>query len=193
MKHPFEPTEKWIANFWSKVNKGPHPKGCWLWTACQSGRGYGVIGWPGRRDRMMLAHRASFFLAGKEVTDDKPCVIHSCHNRDCVNPAHLSAGSKKDNSEDMVAAGRSCKGDRHYSHTQPEKVPRGDNHFSRTHPEKSARGSQFKKAKLTEEKVVMIRERCANGELQREVAASMGVTTQAVSLVVNRQLWKHVP
>lgn len=92
--------------FWEKVQK---TEGCWLWTGTQNGRGYGSIH-DGRREtrRTLKAHRVSYELAhGVEVPSTLE-VMHSCDNRLCVNPDHLSVGTKADNMRDMSAKGRVC-------------------------------------------------------------------------------------
>lgn len=88
--------------FWSKVNKGPHPNGCWLWTGAVSG-GYGVF-WgnygPG-------AHRVSWALANGPIPGGQ-YVLHDCpnkHNPLCVNPSHLKIGTQKDNVADQTRMG----------------------------------------------------------------------------------------
>ena len=47
-------------------------------------------------------------------------------------------------------------------------------------------------SKLTVDDVIVIRQRCANGELQRIVAEDFGITQCGVSAVVLRKIWKHV-
>jgi hypothetical protein len=83
--------------------------GCWNWGGCVGAHGYGVIDAEGRRKR---AHRVALRLSGVEVPDDL-VVMHSCDNRRCVNPAHLSVGTFADNTHDMIAKGRALTGDRH--------------------------------------------------------------------------------
>lgn len=90
-------------------------------------------------------------------------IRHSCDNPPCVNPAHLSAGTHMDNAADMVSRGR------------------------------SARGSRSGAAKLTEDQVLEIRARVADGELQRVIAADYGVARSTISRIANGHGWTHVP
>lgn len=53
-------------------------------------------------------------------------------------------------------------------------------------------GSRSRQAKVDEADIAAIRERCARGERQKDVAASYGLTQPAVSLIVNRKNWKHL-
>ena len=83
--------------FWPKVNK---TESCWEWNGCITS-GYGQIYCDGK---MRLAHRVSAKLNNLDIANK--VVIHKCDNPVCVNPKHLTVGSHKDNSEDMVAKGR---------------------------------------------------------------------------------------
>lgn len=57
---------------------------------------------------MTPAHRVAALLSGK-ITDLRATrdtlVLHTCHNRKCVNPHHLYIGTHKDNARDMINAG----------------------------------------------------------------------------------------
>lgn len=71
--------------FWSRVEVPVDGDGCWIWTGCKAGFGYGR---PMYRGRSRSAHRIAYELlvgpipAGLELD-------HLCRNPPCVNPAHL--------------------------------------------------------------------------------------------------------
>lgn len=54
------------------------------------------------------------------------------------------------------------------------------------------KGSQSQRAKVSDEDVIAIRARFANGEKQKDLAASYGLTQPSISLIVNRKNWKHL-
>lgn len=90
--------------FWSKVDRSQYsPGGCWVWLGGAIGKGYG--GYSINR-RARTAHRLAFLDADGTLTSEKPNALHVCHNRKCVNPAHIYAGNQKTNMEDAVKAGR---------------------------------------------------------------------------------------
>lgn len=99
--------------FWSKVVRGK-PNECWLWVAARDRLGYGTfhVGGPRKRNTMRKAHRVAYELTHGAIGDDLK-VLHSCDNPQCVNPAHLRAGTQKDNALDREERGRAAKGERH--------------------------------------------------------------------------------
>lgn len=88
--------------FWEKVDIGG-VNDCWNWKAFVRRDGYGKFYFRGS---CWAAHRVSFVLAGNELTKDKPCVLHRCDNKLCVNPNHLFAGTYRDNIMDCINKGR---------------------------------------------------------------------------------------
>lgn len=90
--------------FWSQVDvRGDDD--CWLWTGWTDPHGYGRIGCETEKGhRPVLAHRFSLGLAQGPLGD--ACALHHCDNPPCVNPAHLYAGTKRDNTHDAFARGR---------------------------------------------------------------------------------------
>lgn len=89
------------VRFWRHVKKSD---GCWLWTASKTALGYGQLGAP-ERSSNYLAHRLSYEINVGPIPD-RMCVLHRCDTPACVNPAHLFLGTKRDNSRDMEAKGR---------------------------------------------------------------------------------------
>lgn len=67
--------------------------GCWVWSKRIDASGYARTN---IRDRKVRAGRASF-AAHKGVIPRGMEILHSCDNRKCVNPDHLSIGTKRDN------------------------------------------------------------------------------------------------
>jgi hypothetical protein len=100
--------ERIEARFWAKVDKSPHPLGCWIWTGARSVSRYGTFNWRGTN---INAHRAAWMLTNGPI--DKPGidVLHTCANGigGCVNPGHLYLGTDKENSRDRVRQGGASK------------------------------------------------------------------------------------
>ena len=79
--------------FMQKVHKAEN--GCWLWTAYRMKNGYGLFRTPARHE---LAHRTSYRLFTGLL--DQRDVMHACDTPACVNPEHLSLGTRKENMQD---------------------------------------------------------------------------------------------
>jgi hypothetical protein len=133
--------------------------GCWIWQGSTSHRGYGYL-----RNcyEHISAHKAAFLLHGGVLTSEKPFVLHSCHNRKCINPQHLRAGNAKENSSDMVAAGR------------------------------QARGEKSGSAKLSSATVLAIRNAYALGKSKKEIVVEFGTNRKTITAIVERRTWKHI-
>lgn len=183
----FGSTDRMDEKFWAKVARRGSGE-CWEWQGARDEHGYGHVH---RRPRYISAHRLSWELTTGSIPDGL-FVCHRCDNPRCVNPQHLFLGSHAENVADMVAKGRSARGDRNGMRRHPDRRPRGVAHGLHIHPESIQRGSDHHHAKLNEEDVRAIRARVAGGEPQRSVARDYGVVETVVSRVVHRKSWRHV-
>jgi hypothetical protein len=155
------------TSFWKFVKKTDT---CWLWQGVILSQGYGQFYLNKTTYR---AHRFSYLLHHGEIPDGL-VVMHSCDNRACVNPAHLSLGTPADNSKDMANKGRAAKGDEHGTHLHPESVWRGE----------KVHGSILKESQVKE-----IRER---RKPRKQLAQQFGVSLSTIKAILARRLWKHV-
>lgn len=147
--------------FWSKVEPEPN-SGCWLWTAGTISDGYGSIRTVTQQP-CELAHRVAFrFATG--IDAGERFVLHSCDNRRCVNPAHLSLGDNDENMRHRDERGRTL------------------------------RGSRSPVAKLTEDAVRSIRARAATGERLSALAREYGLHYETLRMICRHpdRFWRHV-
>lgn len=148
-----------IPHEWlTRPEPGPLDTPCWLFLGALDRKGYGVVMVGARR---LLAHRWFYERANGPIPDGL-CVLHRCDVPACVNSDHLFLGTPADNSADMVAKGRSNRGE-----ARPQ-------------------------AKLTEADVRAIRAACRAGEPVAHVATRHGVSESLVRGVVSRRRWAHV-
>ena len=117
---------------------------------------------------MVRAHRMAWELLVGPIPANM-CVLHAplvCHNRKCVNPAHLRLGTKAENMADRKKDGT-------------EFVP-------------FTRGEKSGNATLNETMVGDIRGFYAKGGVtQGEIARAYGVSNQLISRIVLGTSWSH--
>lgn len=82
--------------------------GCWEWIGYINPSGYGQA-YDHRKDKSCRAHRLSYELFKGEIPPGL-LICHSCDNKKCVNPDHLSIGTPAKNTRDMVERGLSVRG-----------------------------------------------------------------------------------
>lgn len=146
------------ARFWPKVKK---TSSCWLWLAHKNNKGYGMIG---VKKTMRLAHRVAYEIVIGTIPEGM-CLLHSCDNRLCVNPSHLSVGSVKDNNLDMIKKGRDNK----------------------------AHGTSVGISKLNDTDVSQARVLYRNGgHTWRSLAQLFGVSHSVIGKALKGVTWKHV-
>lgn len=150
-------TEKDKTRFWKRVavNK---PDECWPFDALYP-NGYGQLKIGTSRH---YAHRIAYILSGGSF-ENGPIVRHFvCRNRACCNPAHLRAGTYKDNTQDSVRDGT------------------------------TQRGEKNRTANLTADDVRAIRTSFSNGATRVHLAAEYGMSYEGMVHVVNGRNWGHV-
>lgn len=152
--------------FWRRVRK---TSTCWLFEGkSDNGHGYCHMSRGGRDEGMVYVHRFSYEIHHGPIPDGLE-VMHSCDVRNCVNPAHLSVGTHRDNVVDMV----------------------GKKRHSRV---TGLRGAAHLRARLTEDDVRSIRQRFVGGRRTnaKELAAKYGVGATQIARIALRKGWRSL-
>jgi hypothetical protein len=144
--------------FWRSVQKGD---GCWIKPGREGGR-YSWFQAGGKGSPSLLAHRYAYEITHGPIPPGM-VVMHSCDVMRCVNPAHLSLGTHKQNTADMIAKGR--------------------------HARKAPVGIESPRAKLDEDAVRYIRK---SDESHAALARRFGCGSTTIRCVRDGRTWTHV-
>lgn len=168
-KFGFKARVPFPESFWRRVERGPQ---CWKWLGSFR-NGYGQIE---INYKTIGAHRVSYELQHGSIPLGF-LVRHSCDNKWCVNPEHLSVGTPKDNTHDAMERGRLATGERHPFNINPALRPRGERHW---------------KAKLTEDQARAIKSKRGSTIKSSVLAAQFCVSKSTIKAIWANRLWRWV-
>lgn len=92
-----------VRRYYSKIEVNPETL-CWEWTGAIHPNGYPLMGIGGKQKQFKV-HRFAYQMFFGDIPDGF-VAMHSCDNRKCSNPAHLSLGTHKENMQDASRKGR---------------------------------------------------------------------------------------
>lgn len=91
-----------IRRFWSKIEIKLENE-CWNWIPKPHKTGYSHFR---VKNKIYKGNRIAWIITNGDIPEDKPYILHSCHNKRCCNPNHLRAGTQQENMDDMYHAKR---------------------------------------------------------------------------------------
>lgn len=98
---------EFLHRFWENIIV-PDADSCWIWAGYLNGGGYGGFTYRGKWHE---AHRMIYEIFNDDIPEGLE-ILHSCDIRACVNPNHLSVGTRKDNMQDAKRKGRTAYGEK---------------------------------------------------------------------------------
>lgn len=152
-----------VRRFWAKVEKLGE-RDCWLWKPKGSRYGTFHVGPHFPGRRMRAAHQVSYMINIGPITPGLH-VLHSCDNGLCVNPAHLHLGTHLQNMREREERQR--------------RIP--------------ARGERSGNARLTDAKVLEMRDIRRSGVSYAELGKIFGVKWNTAHAACTGRNWKHLP
>ena len=156
-----------LSDFWDYVDKSAGENACWPWLRAINKNGYGSV-WIDKKcvTASRIAYELTFGPIPKGDGYHGLVVMHSCDNRPCCNPKHLSLGTQRDNNKDRDEKGRvkrRCRGE--------------ENHNSR----------------FTQNDVFEIRKMIKDGQSFQSVASLYGCSKSAIAHIHYGRVWNWVP
>ncbi len=150
--------------FWAKVDDSAGPDACHPYLASRNQYGYGMFSF-GNPSKFIAAHRASYILSYPDSDVKEGEVLHHTCKSDvgCCNVRHLERFSS------------------HNAHmtANPDHSP--------------GNGETLKRNTLTEQEVLEIRALFAEGMRQVDIWKLYPCSQDAISKVVRRKTWRHLP
>jgi hypothetical protein len=150
-----------IDGFWPRADRSSGQDSCWLWMGTVGGEGYGIF----RLGDERLAHRISFVVTNGPIAKGVKILHGERCPRRCVNPAHLRAGSQRENMEDKRRHGRA----------------RGGPRFGR--------GELNNRAKYSPIQVEVAREMRTERYTLRDIAVIPGITYRSLENIFRGATW----
>lgn len=140
------------------------PDECWQWKGNVGNEGYGRISTKvAGKCKLLATHRLAWEFANKELLGDR-VARHTCDHPACCNPRHIIPGSQRDNMLDAMERGRL----------------------------RPAQGEWSPFAKLTDAKVLSLRNDRASGMTLAQLSKKYEVSPPVVANVYRGNTWKHV-
>lgn len=99
------PYKRLLSNFIEN-----NENGCWLWSGAKYRNGYG---WLKVFGRVYSAHRYSYELHNGPIPEGME-ILHSCDNKNCINPSHLRIGTHAENMREASERGLFPSGEKHH-------------------------------------------------------------------------------
>jgi hypothetical protein len=131
------------------------------------------VKWEGKAQSL---RRVIWRLAIGELADNQ-YIVTTCRNQYCVRQSHMMRISQ----EEFRSS---------YAHKYPAM---GDTSPARLHPESRPRGDMHPHAKLKESDIPRIFTLKSEGIAQQDIAQQFTVSESAISCVLRRATWAHVP
>lgn len=133
---------------------------CWLWSGALTQKGYGQFFLESEN---RAAHKVAYELNYGPIPAGF-VVKHSCDNRNCVRPTHLTAGTQQSNIQEAVDRGR------------------------------MAVGALNGRSTMTEQTAKEIKDLLRAGPFtMRHIASMYGVNQHAVQNIRYGRTWVHLP